>query len=313
MRIERYNFLMFRDGGLRLKFCLIVIFMVLLLGCVSTTGHVGVFSKAAEELAVQVEKGYQLVETIGVQGKIAREAAEHAELSEKKLEALFKGLLEGSEDHKIRMKMIKQLRAYSHALGELSSANFREGIDKASKELYGVLTGFTETYKKASGKDAGIKERDVGIFATLVDAIGTGISEKKRKKAIKKVVEIADPAIQKICARLSKELPALADYVKVNLSTAEMEMKNYYNIKGKSLDLLHRIQYLKEIQRVHYQTTKAKEFFDDLTKGVDRLAKAHAVLRKAVNQKKFTTKELISQIRALVDFARSLREFYKGL
>ncbi len=313
MRIERYNLLMFRESALRLKLCLIAISMVALLGCVSTTGHVGVFSEAAEELAVQVEKGYQLVETSTIQRKIADEAAEHAELSEKEFEALFKGLLEGSEDHTVRMKMIKQLRAYSKALGELSSANFRKGIDKASKELYGVLTGFKETYKKASGKDVGISDRDVGIFATLIDAIGTGISEKKRKKAIKKVVEIADPAIQNICARLSKELPALADDVEMNLSIVETEVKDYYNKKGKTLDLLNRIQYLREIQQMHHQTSKTKEFFDNLGKAVDRLAKTHAALRKAVNQKKFTTKELIDQIRELVDFARSLREFYEGL
>lgn len=313
MRKKRYSFSMFREGALRLKFCLIAISMVVLLGCVSTTGHVGVFSEAAEELAVQLEAGYQLVETSTIQRKITVEAAEPAELSENDFEALFKGLLEGSEDHEIRMKMIKQLRAYLKALGELSSANFREGIDKASKELRGVLTGFKETYKKASGKDVGIKERDVGIFATLVDAIGIGISEKKRKKAIKKVVEIADPAIQKICARLSKELPALADDVEMSLTTIEAEMKSYYNEKGRTLDLLHRIRYLREIQQKHHQKTKAKEFFDNLGKAVDRLAKAHAVLRKAVNRKKFTTKELIDQIGELVDFARSLREFYKGL
>ncbi len=283
MRKKRYSFFMFREDALRLKFCLIAISIVVLLGCVSTTGHVGVFSKAAEELAVQLGRGYQLVEKSTIQRKVAEAAAEPAELSEDDFEALFKGLLEGSEDFRIRMKLITQLRAYSKALGELSSANFREGIDKASKELHGVLTGFKETYKKASGKDVGIKERDVGIFVTLIDAIGTGISEKKRKKAIKKVVEIADPAIQKICALLSKELPALADDVEMNLSIVETEMKDYYNKKGKTLDFLHRIQYLREIQQMHHQTTEAKEFFDNLGKAVDRLAKAHAVLRKAVN------------------------------
>ena len=313
MRKERYRFLKLREGALRLKFGLIAISIVVLLGCVSTTGHVGVFSKAAEELAAQLETGYQLVETSKIRKDITDEAAGPSQLSENDFGNLFKGLLKGSEHYTIRMKMIKQLRAYSKALGELSSANFREGIDNASKELHGVLTGFTKTYKKASGKDVGIKERDMRIFATLVDAIGTGISERKRKKAIKKVVEIADPAIQKICARLSKELPTLADGVEKNLNTVETEMKNYYIKKGKSLDLLRRIQYLREIQQVHLQTTNAKAFFNKLGKSVDSLAKAHGVLRKAVNQKKFTTKELIDQIKELVDFARSLREFYKGL
>ena len=313
MRKKHYSFFMFREVALRLKVCIIAISIVLLLGCVSTTGHVGVFSKAAEELAVQVEKGYQLVETSTIQRKVAEAAAESAELSDEEFKALFKGLIEGSEDFRIRMKMIRQLRAYSKALGELSSANFSKGMDIASRELFGVLTGFKDTYKKASGKDVGIKERDMGILVTIIKAIGTGKIEKKRKKAIKKVVEIADPAIQKICARLSKEMPALADDVEMNLSIVEAEMKSYYNEKGRALDFLHRVRYLREIQQKHHQKTGAKDFFDNLGKAVYRLAKAHAVLRKAVNQKKFTTKELIDQIRELIDYAKSLREFYKGL
>ena len=284
--------------------------LIALVGCASTSTQVGTFSKAAEELVTQLEKGYQLVEQTTIQRKIVDAAADPSIVLE---DEMFTGFFKGSENYKVRMKMLRLLRNYSKALGVLSSTGLREGVDRACKDLYGTLTGLKAAYEEAANEELDIKDKDLSGFATIINAMGTVVVEKKRRKAIKKVVKMASAPIQKICTYIKAELPDYKDLVMTNLSTFIAEMKNYYLKEGASLNFEERLNFLEKIQQKHRQEAETGKFFDRLGRAVSRLAKTHDALLKATEKRDFTNKELIKQIGALANEAKSFKAFYKDL
>lgn len=293
-----------------LKVFITIISAAVLFGCARPTTHISAFSMASEDLAAQAIRGYELLNETTVQRKIAEVAADPELLPD---ENTFVGLLEGKESLAIRMMALDYLRAYSAALGDLSTADVRTDIDKASKDLYGALIGLRDTFKKETGKDVGIGNEDLAIIATAVDAIGTVIAEAKRRRAIKTIVIKADPAVQNVSKLLRDEIPIFGEFVKGNLSTIETEMIKSYQRRANKLTFDHRVKYIQRIRKQHHIANDSENFFKDLGTAADMLGRSHAALRAAVEKNKFTTPELIEQIGELVDFAKSLREFYKDL
>jgi hypothetical protein len=293
-----------------LKALITIISAAVLFGCARPTTHIKVFSLASEDLAAQAIRGYEVLNETTVQRKIAEVAADPTQLPD---EDTFVGLLEAHEDLAIRMMALDYLRDYSAALGDLSTADVRTDIDRASKDLYGALVGLRDTFKEETGKDAGIEDEDLAIIATAVDAIGTVIAEAKRRVAIKTIVIKVDPAVQNMSRFLRDEVPIFGEFVKANLSTIETEMIKSYQKRAEGLTFDQRVEYIQQIRKQHRITEESGSFFNDLGTAAEMLGSTHAALRKAVEKNKFTTPELIEHIGELADFAKSLREFYKEL
>lgn len=289
---------------------IIILSAAVLFGCGRPTTHISAFSMASEDLAAQAIRGYELLNETTVQRKIAEVAADPEQVPD---ENTFVGLLEGNESLAIRMMALEYLRAYSAALGDLSTAGVRTDIDAASKDLYGALIGLRDTFKEETGKDAGIEDEDLAIIATAVDAIGTIVAEAKRRRALKTIVIKADPAVQNVSKLLRDEIPIFGEFVRANLSTIETEMVKSYQERAKKLTFDQRINYIQRIGKQHQIAKDSENFFKDLGTAADMLGRSHAALRAAVEKNKFTTSELIEQIGELVDFAKSLRGFYEEL
>jgi len=291
-------------------FIIVIISAALLSGCARPTSHIKAFSIASEELATQAMRGYEVLNETTVQRKIAEVAADLEQLPN---EDTFVGLLEGNENLAVRMKALAYLRDYSASLGDLSTADVREDIDKASKDLYGALVGLRATFEKEIGRDVGIRDDDLAIIGTAVDAIGAVIVEAKRRLAIKKIVINADPAVQMVSRLLEDEIPTFAVFVKANLSTIETEMVKSYQEKAEGLTFDQRVEYIQQIRKQHQIVRDTENFFGDIGTAAGMLGTSHAALRMAVEEDRFTTAALVEQIGELADLAKSLRRFYKGL
>ena len=287
-----------------------IISAAFIFGCARPTTHIKAFSLASEELITHAIRGYEVLDESTVQRKIAEVAADPKQIPD---DDTFVGLLEGQEDLAIRIMALDYLRDYSAALGDLSTADVRIDIDKASKDLYGALVGLRNTYQEETGKDAGIEDEDLAIIATAVDAIGTVIAEAKRRIAIKTIVIKADPAVQNVSKLIRDEVPIFGEFVKANLSTIETEMIKSYQKRAEKLTFDQRVEYIQKIRKQHRITEQSGDFFRDLGTAAEMLGLSHAVLRKSVEKNKFTTSEIIEHIGELADFAKSLREFYKEL
>jgi hypothetical protein len=293
-----------------LKAFIAIISAAVLFGCARPITHIRAFSIASEDLATQAIRGYEALNETTVKRKISEVAADPEELPD---ENTFVGLLEGKESLAIRMMALDYLRDYSAALGDLSTADVRPDVDRASKDLYGALIGLRNSFKKETGKDVGIGNEDLAIIATAVDSIGTIVVEAKRRTAIKTIVITADPAVQNVSKLLRDEIPIFGEFVKSNLSTIETEMIKSYQKRAKKLTFDQRVKYIQRIRKQHQVVKESGDFFKDLGTAAEMLGASHAALREAVEKNKFTTPELIEQIGELVDFTKSLRKFNKGL
>jgi hypothetical protein len=267
------------------------------------------FSLATEEVTSQAVRGYELLDESTIERKIVNIANDPgADIDDNS----FQGILNYDKDLTVRLKMISLLRDYAKGLGELSTANFSEDIDKASKDLYGALAGLKETLE-ASGKGIGISKDNLSIIATAVNAIGKTIVEKKRREAIKAIVKNSDPAVQKSADLLEEEIPSFGDFVKDNYLTVATDYTDAYQSRAEQLTFEERMESIKTIQQLYNRAEAARGFYNQFRIAAGKLGEAHSSLKSAVEKDQFSSAELAEQIGDLVDLAKSIKNFNRSL
>jgi len=301
----------------------LAIFTLLLFtsGCIShqSATHVKAFSLATTELSDQTIQIFELTDNSTIDRKIVEVALltgnDLDKLNQKRIDEI-KGILSNDKKAATSIKALNALKSYAKAIGDLSSADFKGDIDKASTELYGSLSSLEGTYKELTDKELGIKKEDFALFATLIDAIGTTIVEVKRRKAIKEIVVKTDPFVSRVCDEISNNIGIKKDIIRLNLSTVYSENIESYkkDIKsGEVINLEQKIRRIKELMyysRVYHQS---ETIFEDIKKAVGKVKKAHNTLYKSVKKDKFTTPELAKEIGDLVSYSKEMRKFYEAL
>ena len=180
--------------------------MILLLeGCATTSlTQISAFGKATASLADDAKKAFELIDSSTIDRKMYDVAANKS-LAPK--DVTFEGLFKESDSvkYQIRIAVLEKLGNYAKALDNLATADFRKDIDAASTDLYGSLSGLSATYKKVTDTDLPLKDDQLKLIATAVDAIGTVIVETKRRDAIKTIIIQTDEAVQNAAKLLEVE------------------------------------------------------------------------------------------------------------
>lgn len=283
--------------------------VLLATGCATSLNHVGAFSQASADLAKRAADAYAKVNESTIERRIADIAAD-PKVSPG--EETFDGLI-GSSDLAVRVSLLKGVEKYASALGKLASADFRKEIDTAAKDLYGALGELQGTYTSATGNSLPLSNENLAIIATAVDAIGTAIAENKRRSALKTVVIQADPAVQKALSLARDELPTFQQYVLANLDTVETEMLEAYEKEADSIAYEERVDRLRKIYEFHETKAATALILVDFGRAGKKIGVAHASLEEAVQDDKFTSPELVKQIKEVVSLSQSFKEYYDKL
>lgn len=292
---------------------LILVILGCVLGsCASPSTQVGAFGKAASEASESIQNALTSVD----QTTVNRKLSEIAISNDRPVITAdtFKGLFNEEAQLKPRLEVLKQLENYSKALGELATADFREDIDNASKNLYGALSGLSSTYNRATGHTLPVDDDDLMIVATALDAIGSVIVEAKRQHAIRQIVVQFDPMIQKVSGYLAKELPSLySGIVRANLQAVGDDMAAAYKREAQALNYQERMSALRLVGQAKQAPLAAPAMFTAAGKAAEEIGAAHAALKEAAIHKKLTSKALVTHIRSLVATAESVKNFYEKL
>jgi hypothetical protein len=227
-------------------------------------------------------------------------------------ESTFKGIITDS-NLAIRIKLLRGIESYAKALGDLASADFRKDIDAASKDLYGSLGDLQKTYSDATKEELPLSDADLAVIATAVDAIGTAIAEEKRRSALKTVIIQTDPSIQKAMELVSKEIPVISEISVANMKTIFTDQVKAYQHESNKLTYERRIAELNHIRKAHDLAEATSGLFKNVVVSSKKIASAHAALLNAVEADQFTSKELVSEIKELVAFSKSTKEFHDKL
>ncbi len=303
-----------KNGGLgpvlpAIVMAMLGVCVLLTAGCATSLNHVGALSQASSELARRAADAYDMVNESTIERRIADIAADSKVSPGTET---FDKLI-GSNELAVRVSLLKGVEKYAGALGELASADFRKEIDTVAKNLYGALGELEETYMSATGSSLPIGNENLAIIATAVDAIGTAIVESKRRSALKTVIIQADPAVQKALSLVGGELPAFREYVLANLNTVETEMLEAYENEAAGIRYAERVERLRDIYAFHKTKAATAQVLLDLGSAGEKIGVAHTSLVQAVQGDKFTSPELVKQIKEVVSLGQSFKDYYDNL
>lgn len=285
--------------------------LTLTTGCTSVAplNHVGVFSQASADLAKSIADGYEIINSINIERRLSDIASETNHYPN---ENTFRNLIVGP-NLTTRIRLSRGVEAYANALGDLASAEFRKEIDAASKSLYGALDDLQQTYAKSTKANLPLSDDNLALIAIMVDAIGTEIAENKRRAALKTVIMQADSSIQQAMQLVSAELPELREFSIASKKTVFTDLIKAYQHDSPGLTYDERIMKLDQIRIAHEEAEAISDLFNDLIASSKRIASAHATLRRSVEENKFTSRELVNEIKALASFAKSTQHFHDRL
>jgi hypothetical protein len=299
----------------KLRFALVSVTALTALGCATTPlQDVRNFGKASSSFASDGAKGFTILTDSLAEYDLSQAAADPSI----NLQAdTFKG---SNDEQSIRVSagklsaILSNVTEYGQALQGLAEADFKKSTDESATKLNDSLQGLKTTFEKDTGSKLSISSSDIQILSTAVEGIGVLVAEAKRKHAIKLVVTKTDAAIQQVSRRLSlrfkKDIgPAVETYMNTTLG----EMYKDFNVNWKGKTYPERQDREDQIRKQEMVKQGIQPFFDRLSKSAAQMGQAHAALAAAVQKDAFSTAELHAQVTALVDYAKSVKQFYDSL
>ena len=300
MRLQQH-----RAGGFPLLLALPAALFFFCYGCATPLNHIGAFSRATADLSKNAASAYEEVNNTTIERRINDIAAETGSTLD---EATF-GAVVGGVDWRTRIDLLKAIEAYSRALSDLSSADFRKEIDAASKDLYGALGKLQGTYATIAKRPSPLTSDNLASIATAVDAIGTALAEERRREALRTVIIQANPTIQRSMELFREELSLLKDFVVSKLDTIYTEKVKAYQRESKSLNFNSRVSRLRDVRSAYERMADTQALLEHLTKAFAKIATAHQALYENVVRNQFTSKALVSEIKEVAELAKTIKEF----
>src|ERR1044072_796626 len=299
----------------KLRLIVIGIVAATLVGCATTPlQDVRNFGKASTSFATDAGKGFTILTDSMAEYDLSHAAADPSS-------PLLPETFKGSDEEKTIREAVPKLKAilsnvaeYGQALQTLAEADFKKSIDDSATELNSSLEGLRTSFEKDTGSKLAITSTDIQILSTAVEGIGVVVAEAKRKHAIKLIVTKTDPAIQQVSQRMAVRFkrdigPAVETYFTATLGPMYKDF--YENWKEKTYP--ERRDREEQIRKQEMVNQGIQPLFDQLSKASTQMGQAHAALASAVQKDNFTTADFHARVVALVDYTKSVKQFYDSL
>jgi hypothetical protein len=294
-----------------MKRILLGIITFLLSGCASTDqlSSIRTFSTAVHDFSASANDAFTKLNSSFVD----RNIAEVANGDKPVADSTFVGVLDDSKGFQETTVALQALGTYADALGALAGANSGTDIDKAATGLYGALSAVDQDAGKVDPSAPKISSQDLGILATLVKAIGDGVARDKQAAAIRKAVEIADPAVQTICKGVGVELSSVRPVYVSNLGIVYTSEFQAYQREQKPLAYAERIIRLQDLRNATLARRNADAFLEKLTDSAQSLAAAHTKIKQSLADSTITLADVTRAIGQLKSYADELKAFNADL
>jgi hypothetical protein len=274
-------------------------------GCATPLNHIGAFAQATADLSKQAASAYVQVNETSIERRIYDTAAEPGRLPD---DSTFKKVVAGS-NLDLRISLLNGIGEYAQGLGELARADLRKEVDHASQNLYGALGKLDQTCARATNTAPLLTPENLSQVATAIDAIGTVISEARRRDALRTVIREANPVVQKSISLFRGELPMLQGLVADNLQTVYAEKLKAYQKESPRLSVDQRVAMLHGIRSAYEQIAVSQALAGDLSRAAGKIATAHQVLYDDVTRNEFTSIGLVREIKEVAELAQSIKQF----
>lgn len=298
-----------------MKAFIIILYCSILTACAAdVTAPVTSFSSAAVTVSENAQKAYMMVNESALEQRFSGLAADPL----KKIDTqLFKPVLDtAQENFAVRMQLLQGLNAYAAALLELSTSNHSKEIEKSAKNLYGSFVSINNSYGKATGRPVtGRDSSSAAIMSAAINTAGSLLVERKKRRAIKKIVIAANDGIQKACKLIAGDInnTGLNSFVKANLESVMSDYVSVYNRRKREMSFQERNIFIREVHTKYRAATGVDYLFDTISLSVTKMAEGHQALKEAVLKNQYNTPGLVNKIGEMTVYGNAMEEFYQSL
>ncbi len=239
--------------------------------------------------------------------------------------ATFKGFFESDDVSakalKVRLDLLDNLGAYGAALQDLATADVKADVDSASTELFGAVQNMEDTYTQVSGKPGLISAQRLGVISSAVAGLGGAISDRKRRAALRTIIDATDDSVQRAAELIADDLapkPAsetgsdLGHFVEENLRMAFGSLQDAYlserGARGATFD--SRLRLLRQMQTIHERKAAVRSLFASVAASAREMVTAHHELKLATASRSFTSDQAAAAISRLAGDAHQVRALY---
>lgn len=284
---------------------------ILLTGCFSKTptGNIEAFGVSTAGVTAKIDAVISDYKKANIHNEIVKMADRNITYDVDSLEPIKKIIIRDIDVKDFALyKANNALNKYAKSLAELAQAGSRDEIALAAAKLSTSLKEMNTQYKTLAETDKDLlSDEKSSTLSRIVAEVTTVYAERKKAKALKNIILVANEQIQIICKTINEQL--LKGTIETRLYTMkETELNAYFNdynkdvkeksfaTKKKELDLIYS-KYL-EMQASALTINQAQ-------KAISSVMEAHSKLKEELEKDRFSSKEIFKAISEIKEFHNS--------
>lgn len=201
-----------------------------------------------------------------------------------------------------RENAIRTVAKYLTVLNAFSAKDYQSAVDAASIELAGSL----ENLERSAGalRPAESKEAS-GVFSTVVDVIGREVVREKRIKALRTVMQAAQPDLAVLCDLIAHDNEKIGQDIDLMIG----RLIAHANADRPAYGTADRIAFDERIGAELWQAKIMKESLKAMGAAISQIPAAHKEIEDCLEKKS----SAIEGLKSLAEEAERANVFYRNL
>ena len=203
---------------------------------------------------------------------------------------------------RFREAALEVLVRYTEILKGLAQEDFEAEVNQASEQLAVSLRSLGST----AAPDNAIADQASGVLATIADTVGRIIVEKKRLDALKEVMDMAQPALDKLTPLIEQSNEKIKQLVTLMFD----RILAHRNTSRPAFDDPRRIEFDTKVADETAEVKAILASLDGLNNGIRSIPGAHKEIRSMLDEKPGVSKEALQQ---LIQEGQRINKFYRSV
>lgn len=201
-----------------------------------------------------------------------------------------------------REAALQVLVKYCLVLQAFAKRDFEGEVDKAAAGLAGSLKSLASATvpKNVNAQEAS------GMLATVINVIGREIVRKNRLKALKNVMDTAQPHMDTLSALIASDNKKINNFVNIMLKRILTRRES----QRPSLDTLGRTGFDTDASLLISEVTEIKKSLDKINSAIKKIPRAHAETRKKLDDESQgfdALAQLVGEVQGIDKLYRTLK------
>ncbi len=213
---------------------------------------------------------------------------------------------------RVRQLLLLNLTKYAKSLGAISSFDNSEKFNESVDDAISSLIQMNKSFTQLKTTSLSVSDDQAGALGTLIKTIGNRVLERKRKKALKKLITSYNKDIQDVVSLLISELDIVFSSAIIPNLTEQIEnaLIDYDTNKNK-LDYLSRLDRLAKIKTLYFELQKSKLSCSSIKQILNKLGKLHQKLFNGYTANgKFALRDFLVELKDITELIDEFRIAY---